>query len=405
MKIKATILALSVGLLSVACGDDEPTNPPPINPNNTTGQNNNNSNNQSNNNSNNQTSTNNQTNTNGQTNSNNNNEDPDPTCQNYCDTVMANCTGDNAQYGSAAECLDYCENVGSWEAGERGVTDGNSIACRIYHGNAPAADDPVTHCVHAGPTGGNMCGTWCDNYCQLALDHCTGDNELYGSDAECQTACAEFDDSGNAGDTQYDTVQCRIYHGGAPAATSPEIHCPHAGEEPTDFCLDTPETFRFKTNAPSEYTRVDRMGMPAISTAVISSAQKNAYNDANPADDANGNFVADITANVTALHLALDDDLAAATLTPCVATDCVNQAAPLVVPDTLKIDTTGNAGFPNGRRLTDPVIDVTLAVVLLDLNVHAVTALVGVLNPTENDLGVEGAFLSAFPYLHPPHEL
>ena len=57
-----------------------------------------------------------------------------------------------------------------------------------------------------------------------------------------------------------------------------------------------------------------------------------------------------------------------------------------------------NAGFPNGRQLTDPVIDVTLALILLDLGVHDVTTLIGV-NPTENDR----AFLRRFPYLARPH--
>ena len=80
---------------------------------------------------------------------------------------------------------------------------------------------------------------------------------------------------------------------------------------------------------------------------------------------------------------------------------CITQAAPLVVPDTLKIDTSADAGFPNGRTLTDPVIDVTLAVVLLDLSVEGqeATSLVGVLNPAANDK----AFMDAFPYLAAPH--
>ena len=47
-----------------------------------------------------------------------------------------------------------------------GDTTGNTIGCRLYHAGAAAAD-PVLHCPHAGPTGGNVCGSWCDNYCQL----------------------------------------------------------------------------------------------------------------------------------------------------------------------------------------------------------------------------------------------
>lgn len=158
------------------------------------------------------------------------------------------------------------------------------------------------------------------------------------------------------------------------------------------------DPFVFATEPASAYVRVDRMGMPAIATAVISSGNKDAYNDADPTDDADGDFVADIVANVGGLHAALDDDLAGAGLTPCATNDCVSQAAPLVVPDVLRIDVTQAAGFPNGRRLSDPVIDVTLAVVLLDLGTHGAGTLAGLpLNPPANDV----PFSTGFPYLAP----
>lgn len=147
---------------------------------------------------------------------------------------------------------------------------------------------------------------------------------------------------------------------------------------------------------PSEFSRVDRMGMPAIATAVITS--KDAYNQADPTDDASGAFVGEIVNSVDFLHGALDDDLIGLGLVPCATADCVNQVAPFVVPDVITIDTGQPAGFPNGRLLTDSVIDITLALVLLDLGTHPVTALVGV-NPTENDK----PFLDDFPYLRPPH--
>ncbi len=145
-----------------------------------------------------------------------------------------------------------------------------------------------------------------------------------------------------------------------------------------------------------DFQRVDRMGMPAVATAVITS--KDAYNQADPVDDAAGAFVPEIVANVGALHAALDDDLTGAGLTPCATSNCVNQAAPLVVPDVLTIDVSQPPGFPNGRRLKDTVIDITLAVVLLDLQTHSATTLVG-LNPTENDR----RFRRNFPYLARPH--
>lgn len=157
--------------------------------------------------------------------------------------------------------------------------------------------------------------------------------------------------------------------------------------------------YDFDLSPPEDYDQVDRMGMPAINTAVITSKDK--YNGSSPTDDLAGDFVDEIIENVTGLHMALDDDLTGLGLVPCDVDTCVAQAAPLVVPDTIAIDLGGTAGFPNGRLPTDPVIDVTLAVVLLDLGVMGQDALslVGV-NPTANDL----PFGDDFPYFAAPHQ-
>ncbi len=168
--------------------------------------------------------------------------------------------------------------------------------------------------------------------------------------------------------------------------------------DPTTTTTTGDDPFVFDETPPDQLTQIDRMGMPAINTAVITS--KDDYNAATPVDDANGDFVPEIVANVDGLHQALDDDLLGAGLTPCELMACVGQAAPLVVPDVIRLDLTGMAGFPNGRKLADPVMDVTLALVLLDLKVHEVTTLAGLpLNPPANDV----AFLADFPYLADPH--
>lgn len=75
--------------------------------------------------------------------------------------------------------------------------------------------------------------------------------------------------------------------------------------------------FTFRTNDASTYVRVDRMGMPAVATALIGSDQKIPYNDADPADDADGDFVPELTEQLTGLTNALADDLVGAGLTPC----------------------------------------------------------------------------------------
>jgi hypothetical protein len=346
---------------------------------------------------------------------------PAADCASYCESVTASCTDADAQYGSNDACLDYCNNASGFsDAGD------NSVSCR----STAAADGD---CAAAGPSGNNTCGAWCEVYCALAANNCGGDNSLYNNDMECLAACADFPTTGSPNDAQYDTVQCRIYHLGAPAAADPATHCPHGAQQASAFCVGSPEDFIFREDAADAYTRVDRMGMPAVSTALISSdglgdpaLGKNDYNDANPVDDATPGqaglpqFAVEIVTNLTGLHGALDDDIAGFGLTACTMDDgdgdglpdCVGQAVvpdgpsvvSLVIPDHLTINPAAASGFPNGRLLQDPVMDVTLAVILLDMTVHNPTSIVGALNPTANDLGVEGAFLSTFPYLHPPHQ-
>jgi len=154
-----------------------------------------------------------------------------PTCSAYCAKIAMNCTagsgdaGGHAQYMDSASCNTYCTTAAAWPAGMTGDTSGNTIGCRLYHAGAAAAD-PTTHCPHAGPTGGDVCGSWCDNYCQLMAKNCTGANAVYDA-ATCMSKCTTIPTSGQPNDTTGNTIQCRIYHLGA-AATDPVLHCPHS---------------------------------------------------------------------------------------------------------------------------------------------------------------------------------
>lgn len=75
--------------------------------------------------------------------------------------------------------------------------------------------------------------------------------------------------------------------------------------------------FTFRADAPSAYVRVDRMGMPAIATALIGSAQKDAYNDDDPTGDATYRWVPTISNSLTALTNALADDFSRLGLRIC----------------------------------------------------------------------------------------
>lgn len=252
-------------------------------------------------------------------------------CATYCGQLETNCTGDNAQYLDMDDCMSYCNDAG-WPTGEEGDQSGNTLGCRIYHGGAPSASMPASHCSHAGPTGANVCGS-----------------------------------------------------------------------------------VAFRTDAANTYTRVDAMGMPAVATALVGTSMKSSYNDASP--DSSG-FAGEFVGTLTGLHAALDDDLTGLGLAPCAMTpdaECVTQeygpgatVASLVLDtDDLTINPAMPAGFPNGRGLADPVIDVTLAVLLLDLDGGlcggapcTAATLAGIpLNPGANDAD----FLPTFPYVAPAH--
>lgn len=181
------------------------------------------------------------------------------------------------------------------------------------------------------------------------------------------------------------------------------------------------DEFVFATEAPADYTQIDRAGFPAVNTALVTS--KDAYNAGSIADDVAGTWATELVGNLTGVHDALRDDLEGQGLVRCstgegVGTDegnvdvspCLAQKVlgdvtvqGAVIPDVLNIVPSLPAGFPNGRKLADPVIDVTLAVILLDMSATGQdpTSLVGVLNPAENDVN-GGVFGATFPYLLAP---
>lgn len=201
-------------------------------------------------------------------------------------------------------------------------------------------------------------------------------------------------------------------------ATATESGTDTEGETDTDTTGPDPSIFMFREDPPEAYTQVDRMGFPVVNTALISADNKDAYNQASPADDLENNaFDMDIRASLVFLHVGidenddntgLDDDLDAAGFTPCdydagvgMIPQCEQQAAPFIVPDVLNLDTAEAGGFPNGRMPADVVMDPILAVVLLDLGTEDLTAFADIpMNPVMNDV----EFPAGFPYLAPAHE-
>lgn len=119
----------------------------------------------------------------------------------------------------------------------------------------------------------------------------------------------------------------------------------------------------------------DRMGRPAINTVFNhTDADKNAFNFGKPINDQR-----DFRSNVVNTLLSLGDSQAYA-----------NAIADVLLPDILTVDTSSPAGFLNGRRLQDDVIDTELSVI----SNGAITT-----DCVAND----SAFTSTFPYLAPPN--
>ncbi len=124
------------------------------------------------------------------------------------------------------------------------------------------------------------------------------------------------------------------------------------------------------------WEQIERMGNPAVNTALIPAGQKDFFNIGQPRDDA-ADFAADIVASLTALGTT-DANIAV--------------LASVAVPDTLKLDPAAAIGYPNGRDPDDYVIDVLFFFIF---NQTGVSDLVDA-----NDK----AFLDEFPFLAPPHQ-
>jgi len=123
------------------------------------------------------------------------------------------------------------------------------------------------------------------------------------------------------------------------------------------------------------WAQIDRMGRPAINTVFNHGEDKNRFNTTEPETDR-----ALFTNNVVEVLEALGGYSAAE----------ANGIAQILLPDILTYNYTSAAGFLNGRRLQDDVIDIEL-----NLVTHG-----GV---TGDGVSAHTDLLSEFPYLGNPH--
>jgi hypothetical protein len=121
-------------------------------------------------------------------------------------------------------------------------------------------------------------------------------------------------------------------------------------------------------------TQIDRMGRPAINTVFMHGDDKNRFNAGDPVNDQR-----DFRGNVVETLETLGNNSTRA-----------GALADVLLPDLLTYDTSSSAGFLNGRRLSDDVIDA-------ELNLITNGAVPG--DCVAND----STFLNAFPYVGSPN--
>ncbi|MFL6210718.1 MAG: DUF4331 family protein [Pyrinomonadaceae bacterium] len=142
---------------------------------------------------------------------------------------------------------------------------------------------------------------------------------------------------------------------------------------------------------------LDRVGNPGINAVIMPFVRKEEYNASTPQDDANGRFAASIVGVLTALGTNTTN---INILAGVVVTNGDLLRLNLNTPNTSlgfgeEIYSTSNyAGFPNGRRPGDDVVDTLLFFVANQPS--------GGLSDNANVNEVP--FLSAFPFFAPPHQ-
>jgi len=152
-------------------------------------------------------------------------------CENYCFARTVSGGSACAEDIGIQQCMDRCSyhpstDTGNDLPGEMHATGGDSVQCRIYHAAAAFLLDDSVHCVHSSFEGGNVCGTYCDNYCNYQDTVCDG-SAYFADETQCQRACAAMND-GLDGATDGASVNCRLYHISVAATLSDPVHCTHA---------------------------------------------------------------------------------------------------------------------------------------------------------------------------------
>ena len=140
-------------------------------------------------------------------------------------------------------------------------------------------------------------------------------------------------------------------------------------------------------------SQIDRMAIPAINTALIPMGMKDAFNQADPAND-EADFRPTAQTTIETLRGAVDPVFGSAQDGGPLGDLTAEQVATALIPDVVTIDFSQPVGFPNGRTLSDDVTDAAIGVVL---NRGGAAGISDAIDANDQ------AFGSSFPYLVAPH--
>jgi hypothetical protein len=122
------------------------------------------------------------------------------------------------------------------------------------------------------------------------------------------------------------------------------------------------------------FFQIDRMGRPFVSTAFTKEGDRNTFNRIEPTEDRK------LFAKKFSDHLEWFGH----------SSDSAQKTALTLLPDILDYDYSSAKGYPNGRKLTDDIIDIQLAVLTNG-------------RVTTDKVGPHQDLLTTFPYLGSPH--
>ena len=138
-------------------------------------------------------------------------------CGSYCGAMLQACPD---AFLNMAHCMKVCSLYpAECPSGGRGAvnTNCNALSCRMQQLNQVSG----ARCSAAGPSGGGVCGSVCEGYCNIMPQECKDEVDA----ASCVESCAVLPNYGEEQQWDTNTFQCRMTHATL-AVHDSTYHCP-----------------------------------------------------------------------------------------------------------------------------------------------------------------------------------